>query len=301
MREYKRRIQNAATRLKTRLLRFLGVRERVLKRRSARERKRRLELEARGEDRLSKPALHELDVKLDAIIGKRGGFFIEAGAHDGYTQSNTYWLERFRDWHGLLVEPMPEMAAEARLSRPDATVLQCALVAADDPRRQVRMRFGDLMSMVEGAKEESWPGLGTILGWRDPYEIDVDARSLSSILDQIGVGEVDLLSLDTEGFEAQVLRGVDLERHAPRYLLVEVHDRERDRPPVDRVLGRHYREHSWLSPVDLLYVREDVAVADGAPPYALHGSAELAEHAFAARKRTPRSRRERAGVGSTPA
>lgn len=262
MGEHKRRIQNAVTRLYTRLLRLLGIRDRIVSARAARTRRLRLEREALGDDSLSRPALHELDVKLDTIIGKRDGFFIEAGAHDGFTQSNTYWLERFRGWRGLLVEPMPEMAAEARLSRPEATVVQCALVPAGDPRTQIRMRFGDLMSMVDGAKEADWPSLGTTLGWRDPYEIDVDARSLSSILDEIGATEVDLLSLDTEGFEGPALQGLDLERHAPRYLLVEIHDRERDRPPVDRVLGEHYREHSWLSPVDLLYVREDVAAAN---------------------------------------
>jgi FkbM family methyltransferase len=215
--------------------------------------------EARGEERLSRPALHELDAKLNAVIDRDGGFFVEAGAHDGFTQSNTYWLERFRGWHGLLVEPMPELAAEARLSRPSATVVQCALVSAEEPGQQLRMRFGDLMSMADGARESHWPELGTVLGWRDPYELDVDARTLSSLLDEISAPEVDLLSLDVEGFEAPALRGLDLDRHAPRYVLVEIHYRDRDRPPVDAVLAERYVEHGWLSPVDLLYVRRDLA------------------------------------------
>jgi FkbM family methyltransferase len=241
----------------------LGLRDAVLRGRLRRERRRRQSAEAAGDDRLSRPALHQLDAKLDAILDRDSGFFVEAGANDGFTQSNTYWLERFRDWRGILVEPMPELAAEARLSRPASTVVECALVSADDTRTSLRMRFGDLMSIVDGAHDEDWAAAGTVLGWRDPYELDVRARTLSSLLDERGAPEVDLLSLDVEGFEAPALRGLDLDRHAPRYVLVEIHDREHDRPPIDAVLGDAYVEHGWLSPLDLLYVRRDVADTRG--------------------------------------
>lgn len=256
----------------TRILRAVGLRDRLVRWRLKRARTRRAAAEARGEDRLSRPALHELDFKLDAIIDRDGGFYVEAGGHDGFTQSNTYWLERFRGWRGLLVEPMPELAAEARLSRPAAVVVQCALVSAEEPAAKLRMHFGDLMSMVDGARESHWPGTGTVLGWRDPRELDVDARTLSSLLDEIDAPEVDLLSLDVEGFEGPALRGLDLDRHAPRYVLVEIHDRERDRPPVDAVLSERYIEHGWLSPVDLLYVRRDVAEGAGAARVAAVGT-----------------------------
>jgi FkbM family methyltransferase len=259
MPDLRRRMNMAITRMSTRILRNLGLRETIVRRRLARLRTRRCAAESRGDDSLSKPALHELDAKLNRIIDRDDGFFVEAGAHDGYTQSNTYWLERFRGWRGLLVEPMPELAAEARLSRPDATIRQCALVPAEHSQQTVRMHFGDLMSMIDGARESSWPGRGTVLGWRDRYELDVEARTLSSLLDEISAPEVDLLSLDVEGFEGPALRGLDLARHAPRYVLVELHDRDHDRPPVDAVLNDLYLERGWLSPLDLLYVRRDVA------------------------------------------
>ena len=40
---------------------------------------------------------------------------------------------------------------------------------------------------------------------------------------------------------------------------MEIHDSDRDRPPIDEALGDRYAEYGWLSPVDLLYVRTDVA------------------------------------------
>jgi hypothetical protein len=40
-------------------------------------------------------------------LRKTGGFFIECGALDGETRSNTLYLERFLGWRGLLVEANP--------------------------------------------------------------------------------------------------------------------------------------------------------------------------------------------------
>ena len=260
MRDMRRRVRVTCTRLLTRALRMLGLRDQIRGSRAARKRRRRTAAEALGDDRLSGPALHDLDSKLDAIIARERGFFVEAGAHDGFTQSNTYYLERFRGWRGVLVEPIPEQAAEARLSRPGATVVQCALTSPADAGCRVRMSFGDLMSIVIGAKDRNWTSNGTMLGWYDPYEIEVEARTLSSVLDEVQAPEIDLLSLDIEGCEAAALRGLDLDRHAPRYILVEIHDRVEDRPSIDQALGDRYVAHGWLSPIDLLYVRTDVGV-----------------------------------------
>ena len=78
----------------TRVLRRLGLRDEVIRRRRARAW--RLRHAAGRDDPRSYPALHGMDRKLDAILDRDGGFFVEAGANDGYTQSNTYWLGRFR-------------------------------------------------------------------------------------------------------------------------------------------------------------------------------------------------------------
>ena len=41
-----------------------------------------------------KPALNGLDNKLEGYLNYKNGFFIEAGANDGYSQSNTNYLEK---------------------------------------------------------------------------------------------------------------------------------------------------------------------------------------------------------------
>ncbi|HVU25132.1 MAG TPA: FkbM family methyltransferase, partial [Opitutus sp.] len=107
--------------------------------------------EAAGSARYSRLALDDLDRKLEAHLDSDGGFFVEAGANDGLEQSNTYYLERFRGWRGLLVEGMPELAARCRKNRPRAIVEEAALVAEAAPGATVEMRYAGLMSAVADA------------------------------------------------------------------------------------------------------------------------------------------------------
>jgi FkbM family methyltransferase len=247
----------AVVRVATTVLKLTGQRDRVGAWRL--ERARRTRLAAGRDDPITRPALHGMDRRLDELIDRDGGFFVEAGGNDGYTQSNTYWLERFRGWKGLLVEPMQETYDECVVERPGATVVRAALVPADYEGDTVRMRFAELMSTVATEDVDEWrTRMGTVLGWRDAYDADVPARTLSSILDEIRAPEIDVLSLDVEGFEPQVLQGLDLERHAPRRILVEVHDEGTGRPPLEAILGPRYVLEERLSPLDLLYRRDDV-------------------------------------------
>jgi FkbM family methyltransferase len=257
------RVQFTVTRWITRVLKLLGLREAVIRARCALARARRHAFERRGSARWSRPALHGMDRRLEEIVGRDSGFFVEAGGHDGYTQSNTYYLERFRGWRGILVEPMREMAAEARRNRPGARVFQCALAPPDSGAEEIEMEFGDLFTTVRGVRSEGddWVRGGLVLGWRDRRVERVPARTLSSLLEEAGVERIDLLSLDVEGYEEQALRGLDLSRHAPEWILVEMHDLEEGRAKIGAVLGPRYAEHELLSPLDVLYRRDRASIA----------------------------------------
>jgi hypothetical protein len=63
------------------------------------------------------PALSNDLFVLDTLSGKRGGFFVEAGALDGIQGSNTLLLERDYGWTGICVEPDRGLFAELARNR----------------------------------------------------------------------------------------------------------------------------------------------------------------------------------------
>jgi len=207
-----------------------------------------------GSLRYSRPALFEMDRRLEELLPWQGGTFLEAGAHDGYTQSNTYFLERHRGWSGVLIEPVPELRVKSERRRPRSRVFGCALVGPDYRDPQIEVHFGDLMSTV-GASAHAQDGLA--VAGRNPYTVSVPARTLSSVLDEAGIGAPDLMVLDLEGHELQALRGLDLERHAPGYLMLEALDGDLQRPAFDAALAERYELAEALSGYDLLYRRRE--------------------------------------------
>lgn len=214
-----------------------------------------------GSDRYSHLALNDLDRKLAAYVSYKGGTFIEAGANDGLSQSNTYWFERFRDWRGILIEPIPAMAATCRRNRPLAIVVNSALVATDEIGC-IRMQTANLMAFVSRSfarPEDEACHLRTAIEVQEltsVTEIEVPARTLSSILAELGTPCVDLLSLDVEGYEIEALKGLDTSRHRPRFILIETSRL----PEVLGTLNGQYEAIDQFSHHDhLLRVREPLA------------------------------------------
>jgi FkbM family methyltransferase len=225
--------------------------------------------EALGSRRYSQPALFGMDRRLAELV-RQGGTFVEAGAHDGYTQSNTYYLERWQGWSGVLVEPVPQLRARCVRRRPRARVFGCALVGPDDGQT-VAIRLEDLMSeivpsgtIVDGKHDANGERVaGGVLGACDldprPQDargaIEVPARTLSSVLDEAGLAEVDVIVLDLEGAELAAIAGLDRERHAARFILVETLDRGAQQPALDAALAPDYEFFEAFSPYDVLYRR----------------------------------------------
>src|SRR5664280_1701555 len=56
---------------------------------------------------------------------KNAGFFIDIGAHDGVTFSNTFFLEKERGWSGICIEPIPDVFDKLKQNRRSININSC--------------------------------------------------------------------------------------------------------------------------------------------------------------------------------
>jgi len=224
-------------------------RQLVLAARAVRRLRRRT-FEAAGSARFSRPEISGLLQHLDFD----GGFFVEAGANDGHRQSNTYYLERFRGWSGVLIEPIPELYERCLRERPRSRCFNCALVDAPgaDP---ITLRYDDLGSHVLEAHESNAEASTTCWGWAPAYDVTVPSRTLSEVLDEARPARVDFLSLDVEGYEEVVLTGLDLDVYRPTYILIEAFDPTERMRRLEPIFDGRYELLARPTEKDLLFSR----------------------------------------------
>lgn len=238
------------------------------------ERRRRIVLAARAARRLRRRAYERLGsakhshpeiAGLHEHLDFDGGFFVEAGANDGHRQSNTYFLERFRGWRGLLVEPIPELYERCARERPRSQCVNCALVDHTQAESTITLRYDDLGSHVLGEYERGDVPGSTCWGWDQAYDVTVKTRTLDCLLDEMHAPQIDFLSLDVEGYEEVVLAGLDLDLHLPRLILIEAFHPEQRLERLEPIFARRYELIARPTPKDLLF-RSRVSVASARPP-----------------------------------
>jgi FkbM family methyltransferase len=153
---------------------------------------------------------------LDYLKSIENGFYIEAGAFDGITQSNTKFLEEEYNWTGLLVEPS-NVFDELKKNRPFNFLVNKCLVSNEYKDDVINGYFNQgLMS-----------GINNFNNSDDNKIVKVECETLTSILDRLQVSKIDFFSLDVEGYEKNVLEGLDFNKYRPTYILIESFENNR--------------------------------------------------------------------------
>ena len=184
---------------------------------------------------------------------KTGGFFVELGAADGFSQSNTYVLEKRYGWRGICIEPHPGLF-DAMVNRYKRSCT-CVPLAVDSERGSVEFVLAGETSGLVSEEADNSPV-------RRPQRIDaararrqvkyVEALPLAELLDRYRAPPViDYFSLDVEGLETRILRNFPFHRYTFLAITIERPTRE-----LNDLLFRHGYHFVRNSLYDTFYVHE---------------------------------------------
>jgi len=122
-------------------------------------------------------------------------------------------------WTGILIEPIPELANKARLTRPNSKIWQVACTSSEEE--------GSVEFLIPIANQQLVTGHASLRANIDEHnytnfeKIKVQTTTLSNILANENVDYLDFLSIDVEGAELEVLLGLDLKKYRPKLILLE--------------------------------------------------------------------------------
>ncbi|HEX7447574.1 MAG TPA: FkbM family methyltransferase [Pirellulales bacterium] len=132
---------------------------------------------------------------------KPRGFFIEAGAYDGVTHSNTLMLERL-GWQGICVEPSARRFASLCENR-DCVCVH-ALIAGKQRTEAMFLDSGDGLS---GVADQRLYGTAA-------ESVEMKTRRIVEILRKCRAPRaIDYFSLDVEGLEIEILSDFPFEEY----------------------------------------------------------------------------------------
>jgi FkbM family methyltransferase len=155
--------------------------------------------------------------------GKRGGFFLDIGAHDGKTYSNTLVFEQL-GWRGVCMEPLPELFAQLKENR-RCDCYREALSDTSAPAADFIRAAG--VDTLSGLESKMAP---THKDWIAREKGQVERITVKSITfpelmaRYPEISTIDFLSLDVEGAEMDILRTIDFERYRFGLITVECID-----------------------------------------------------------------------------
>lgn len=168
---------------------------------------------------------YQQDQFLDKVLfnKKKNGFFIDIGAHDGVSISNSLFFEKYRKWEGICVEPNPIVYKELIKNRTSLNLNVCIGNSNEIVRFAQIEGYSEMLSGVTSKYDERHLS-------RIKSEIIQKGGEIKSILVQmlrldtikeIENRSIDFISIDTEGNEFDIIKSIDFKNVNIKAIVIE--------------------------------------------------------------------------------
>jgi len=184
----------------------------------------------------------------------REGIFVDIGAYDGVTGSNSLFFEKELGWSGICVEPVPHFFQKLEKSRSCTCINSCIGEDGSKDFLWIEGPNEQLSGLLENYSTERKELLDRLaIDYHDKHHtIQVTSVDLMDLLQKHNLNRIDYLSIDTEGGELEILQSIDFDQVEIRVIDVE---NNRDDPAFSVYLAtRGYKKVARLV-VDDIYIK----------------------------------------------
>lgn len=212
---------------------------------------------------------NDVDKIIAGYLPNKNAKFVELGAYDGIIQSNTKYFEFYEGWNGVLIEPyLPNYIACKSNRRKNNFYYNGACVSFNFAKQNITMQYADLMTVsIDGDNQLESINKHLKDANRNLKLTDHVGKFLSkaSSLNDILVAAkmpklIELLSLDVEGMELEVLRGLNHQQFRFKFICIESRDLEESKSFLSSL---SYLYVKALSHRDYLFVDSEYAKSKG--------------------------------------
>lgn len=179
-----------------------------------------------------------------------GGTFVEVGANDGETLSQSLFFEDQLGWRGVCIEPQPEKYKELAKRRPKCFNVNAGISLGEEGSEMTFVKivgYSDMLSSFEQyITPEGWKRINEeVARYNQTIErIPVRVMPLFSLLSVLKLSSIDYMSIDTEGNEYEVLQTIDWINTDIRLLFIESGPRQKDQKIRKMLTNLRYTERS---------------------------------------------------------
>ena len=178
--------------------------------------------------------------------GKLRGFYIDVGAHHPFRFSNTFKLYQ-QGWRGVNIDPLRGSKQLFDRARPKDINLELGI--SDIPGTLTYYEFND--PALNGFHEALSLERQKSTSYKILKTSQVPVRRLGEVLNDLGStipNEIEVLSVDAEGFDLAVLSSNDWQRFKPKVVIAELRKSSLDKIVEDPIF--HFlkeRGYRWFA------------------------------------------------------
>ncbi len=204
-----------------------------------------------------------MDLILEHIFkNKNNGFYVDVGCQHPIKNNNTYLLYK-RGWSGVNID-LDSVNIELFnfFRRNDNNVRS----AVSDKIENAKLFYYHQKSPINTLDKN----ISLKQNAKIEKEIDIQTNTLTNILDNYSIKKIDLLTIDVEGFELKVLKGLNFDKYNPGVIIVEFLDLEANKWEIpynnlenvlkseiyNYLVNKDYKLVNWVNG-DLVFIKSN--------------------------------------------